>query len=249
MTPPEHALTGALAATLAAAAWPGAIRGRGRWVAWATAGALAPDLDALSLLFSHTTYFGFAWYAHRAFLHSLAGCAALAMLMPALLAAAGFGRARDPALRARAVRTGAMSAFAGGLIHLVGDLPTPPGPWGGIPLFFPLPARFGGWSHLGWVNAALFYLLGAAALAAGALAAAHSLSPRAGRPWLRASLAGVAGLALAGTVWFTSISRYEGPAQWRLWQARFIPVVWIDALHDAGRGATVFWEREILSVR
>jgi hypothetical protein len=141
-----------------------------------------------------------------------------------------------------------MAAFGGGVIHLAGDLPTPPDPWGGIPLFFPLAARFGGWSHLGWVNEALFYLLGAAALAAGALAAAHHLSPPAGKPWLRAALAAVAGLALVGTVWFASISHYEGPAQWRSWQARFIPVVWIDALHGVERGAAVLWEREVLSL-
>jgi hypothetical protein len=98
------------------------------------------------------------------------------------------------------------------------------------------------------VNAVPLILLGTAALAAAALAAAHRLSPPAGQPWLRGTLAGVAGLALAGTIWFTSISRYEGPAQWRLWQTRYLPAVWIDALHDAGRGAAVLWEREVLPV-
>ena len=84
MSPAEHALCGALAGTLAACAAPGPLRGRGRWVLWTAAGALAPDLDAASLLFSHAIYFGGAWYSHRQFLHSILGCAFLALLLPAL---------------------------------------------------------------------------------------------------------------------------------------------------------------------
>jgi membrane-bound metal-dependent hydrolase YbcI (DUF457 family) len=249
VTPPAHALTGALAGTLVAYALPGDPDRRLPLVAWVTVGAVAPDVDALSLLFDHATYFGAAWYSHRAFFHSIAGCAFMAFLLPALLRAlrgalgtrSGTGRAGR--------RAASLAVFAGGLIHLAGDLPTPPGSWAGLPLFFPLPERFGGWSHLGWVNAVLLCLLAAAALAAGTLAAARSLAPPRLRPWLRGAVVGVAALALGWTIWFAAVSRYEDFDQWRRWQARFVPLVWIDAVHALGRPAGVFWNREVIPLR
>ncbi len=253
MTPPEHVLTGVLAGTLLVYGLPGEPERRLPLVAWVAIGALAPDVDALSLLFSHATYFGSAWYSHRAFFHSIAGCAVLAAVLgvalPALLGSLRSATRLPPPARPVSTLSVVLALFTGGLVHLAGDLPTPPGPWSGIPLLFPLTARFGGWSHLGWVNAALIYLLGAAALAAAALAAARTLAPAELRPWLRAGVAGVAALALGGAIWFASISRYEDFAQWRRWQARFIPLVWIDALHDLGRPASVFWDREVLGPR
>jgi membrane-bound metal-dependent hydrolase YbcI (DUF457 family) len=243
MSPVEHALTGMLASTLAASAWPGPLRGRGRWIAWTTIGAMAPDLDALSLLFSHRIYFGSAWYSHRQFLHSIFGCAFLAMLLPALVTALG-NPGRDE--RARILGVGSRAVFAGGLIHLLGDLPTPPGPWGGLPLFFPLPIRVGGWGHLGWVNAVIFYFLAAAALAVAGLTVARRAVSGAARGWLRGAAAAVAAVALVGTVWFAAISRYEGFNQWRAWQSRFIPAIWVDGFYHAGRFAAVFWEREVV---
>ncbi|MDP3937743.1 MAG: metal-dependent hydrolase, partial [Deltaproteobacteria bacterium] len=169
MTPPEHALTGALAGTLLVYGLPGEPERRLSLVAWVALGALAPDVDALSLLFSHATYFGSAWYSHRVFFHSLAGCAVLAAVLgvalPALFASLRTTSPIRPPARPVPSVARVLALFAGGLVHLAGDLPTPPGPWSGIPLLFPLPGRFGGWSHLGWVNAVLIYLLGAAALA------------------------------------------------------------------------------------
>ena len=245
MSPVEHALTGALAGTIAVCAWPGPLRGRGRWIAWTTIGALAPDLDSISLLFSHRIYFGSAWYSHRQFLHSILGCAFLAMLIPSL-AATLFGRRMDGAARAGFLRVASRALFAGGMVHLAGDLPTPPGPWGGLPVFFPLGIRLGGWSRIGWVNAALAILLGTAVLAAAALLLAHALAPDRARPWLRAGAAAVSALALAATVWFGAVSHYENFTQWRAWQARFVPAIWIDAIHHTGRFAAVFWQREVL---
>ncbi len=245
MSPVEHALTGALAGTIAACLWPGPLRGRGRWIAWTAVGALAPDLDSASLLFSHRIYFGTAWYSHRQFLHSILGCAFLAMLIPSVTAAI-FGRRLDPAARAGFLRVASRALFAGGLLHLAGDLPTPPGPWGGLPVFFPLGVRLGGWSRIGWVNAALAILLATAALATASLLLAHALAPDRVRPWLRGGAAAVAGLALSATIWFGAVSRYESFTQWRDWQARFVPGIWIDAIHHSGRFAAVFWQREVL---
>ena len=247
MSPVEHAFTGTLAGTIAACAWPGPLRGRGRWIAWMTIGAMGPDLDAVSLLFSHRIYFGTAWYSHRQFLHSILGCVFLAMLLPSLVVSVR-GKGPAPDARARVLRVGFRACFAGGLLHLLGDLPTPPGPWGGLPVFFPLGIREGGWSHVGWYNAVLVYLLGTAALAAGALLLAYALAPERPRVWLRAGAASVAALALGATLWFAAISRYEDMAQWRAWQARFVPAIWIDALHHTGRFAAVFWQREVLRV-
>ena len=247
MSPVEHALSGVLASSLAASAWPGPLRDRGRWVLWTTIGVLCPDLDAVTLLFNHNVYFGSAWYSHRQFLHSILGCAFLAMLLPSVVTVV---RRRDAPIEecARILKIRARAIFAGGLLHLLSDLPTPPGPWDGLPIFFPLAFRAGGWSHLGWVNAALFYFLASAALAVGGLAIAHRSAPAAARAWLRGAAGAVAAMAIGGTVWFIGVSHYESFDQWRAWQSRFIPVLWVDGFYHTGRYAAVLWQREVLRV-
>jgi len=51
-----------------------------------------------------------------------------------------------------------LMVFIGYTVHFLGDLPTPPGPWGGINLFWPSKEMSGGWGLIWWHNWYIIYL-------------------------------------------------------------------------------------------
>ena len=144
----------------------------------------APGFDAtvgawLGLPPGDAIYAGSHWYSHHHLTHSL-----VAALVAGALALALWRRRPEVA--------GALTA--GWLAHLALDLPTPPGPWGGIQLLWPHPAMVGGWGMCWWFNNydLLLIALGSA-LALGALALARRrLGPR----WIRLGTAALLGLAM-----------------------------------------------------
>ncbi|MCL2334698.1 MAG: metal-dependent hydrolase [Endomicrobia bacterium] len=140
-------------------------------IAAAAAGAVLPDLDAISLWSKFDGTFGkiFAlehsgryiysakfWYSHHAFMHSVfAG-----ILTAASAGAACFfikKAARPPAfenikkffISKKLYFAGFLSGW---LLHLLGDLPTPAAAWGGIRMWFPLKAYVGGSGKIWWWN-------------------------------------------------------------------------------------------------
>ncbi len=144
-------------------------------------GGAFPDLDTMTIWpgFDQTfgtwlglnqsgteIYFGQAWYSHQGFFHSLLGFVLftlLAWLSSSQVYARGFRRA--PSVLSAAGYLGPyFVAFALGYgLHLLGDLFTPGGPWGGIRLFFPLDTYIGGWGKVWWWNnydVALILVLG-----------------------------------------------------------------------------------------
>ncbi len=133
----------------------------------AIAGAM-PDLDAVSMWSGFDRTFGawfslsesgrqiFSgkhWYSHHGFSHSLFA----ALMLTSILAAF-----RKLFFRQQSLRQGLVYflAFFGGYVsHLMGDLPTPPGSWGGIRLFYPLDHYVGGWAWTWWWNNYDIFLL------------------------------------------------------------------------------------------
>lgn len=116
-----------------------------------TVGAVLPDLDAFSYGlgdWGRAVYFGDHWYSHHQATHSILGCLVLAIF--GALAWSWWVRRRRPTGPPPETRLVAALLFLGGLVHCLGDMPTPPGPWGGLPLLFPLERRFGGWGHAWW---------------------------------------------------------------------------------------------------
>lgn len=129
---------------------------------------LLPDIDAVSLLFNHRIYFGKWWYSHHMLGHSLIGAAVFAIIIALIyitiaIALRGmrnlFRREKLPLEgRIRRFIGALLAAYIGCLAHFLGDLPTPPGPWGGIALMWPKMEMYGGWGKIYWHNYYIIYL-------------------------------------------------------------------------------------------
>ena len=198
-----------------------------RAMSWAFfLGAMMPDGDIVSrVLLGHSAYFSGAWYGHRQLSHSILGT----FLLAGVLAVLGFGLWRMRAAgRARSSRNGLVWAWAclwcGGLLHLVGDLPTP---GMSLPLFWPLSSRFGSWSHIGWFTPYLWWMFLTAVLAAAGLRRMGTFLVAKG--WLRS------GIYVAGAAWvvylaaavrwiqYLATSRYESATQYAAQQRDLLP--------------------------
>lgn len=133
-------------------------------------GGIFPEVDTLSLMpwFDRTLgkwmginqsgidiYFGNEWFSHQAFTHSLLGllcCTGAIWFLNILFYTHVIKHARTWKA-AGSYLAPYFIAFAGGyLLHLMLDLFTPAGPWGGIRLFFPMDVYIGGWGKLWWWN-------------------------------------------------------------------------------------------------
>lgn len=128
---------------------------------------ILPDIDALSLLFSHRVYFGREWYSHHMAAHSVTGAAFFSLLLALLYLGGAVGIRgalnlfrKDKVLleyKTRKFCGAFLASMAGCLTHFLGDMVTPPGPWGGIALAWPWPGMYGGWSRLYWHNWKIIY--------------------------------------------------------------------------------------------
>lgn len=194
-----------------------------RAMSWAFfIGAMLPDADVLTrLILGHSAYFSGAWYAHRQASHSILGAFLLAGIATCIAFAARVRMGRWD-WREPAWTWGCL--WCGGLLHLVGDLPTP---GLSLPVFWPLPWRFGSWSHIGWFNPYLWWMFATAVLLG------------AGLRWAGARLVARgairSGIVLSGSAWvvyaltlyrwlhYLVISRYDNAAQFAATQRALLP--------------------------
>jgi inner membrane protein len=126
-------------------------------------GGCLPDIDAISLwsgfddtfgkIFNlnhagHEIYFSKFWYSHHGFFHSIA-----AIIVYLLLYVTVMKMDAIMAKQSTNVNYHAFVAFSGGyLAHILKDLPTPSGSWGGINLFWPSSEWIGGTGQTWWWN-------------------------------------------------------------------------------------------------
>ena len=137
-------------------------------------GGAFPDIDAISMwsrfdatigrLFglSHTgreIYGAKFWYSHHAFFHSIAAALLISVLL--ILAGYAFMRIRKIGMDVYFRRNlfPVVAFIAGYLFHLLGDMPTPASTWGGINMFWPGDAYFGGSGKIWWWNNYDIFLL------------------------------------------------------------------------------------------
>jgi membrane-bound metal-dependent hydrolase YbcI (DUF457 family) len=213
-----------------------------RAMSWAFAlGAMMPDGDILSrVLLGQGAYFSGAWYGHRQASHSIVGTFLLAGLVAVLGVAAWLKRGEVG--RRGLLWSGLLwtwgCLWCGGLLHLVGDLPTP---GMSLPLFWPVPGRFGSWGHIGWFTPYLWWMFLTAVLAAACL---RWIGARlVAKGWLRSGIyvAGAAWVfyATAAARWieYLAISRYETATLFAAQQRELLPEplasfssVWVRAL-------------------
>jgi inner membrane protein len=191
-----HTLSGAAAASAIAAVSSRPLKDKFLIIFCGAAGAMLPDLDAVTLwsgfdpvigkalALSQTgrsIYFGQHWYSHHNFMHSLTA-AAIFTLAGALIAFL-YCRRRSGG---RSVSTPIMSTsgfllsfFFGYVMHLLGDLPTPDTIWNGIRLFWPLATPVGGFGYIWWWNNYdIFLIFLAGGVLNAALIAAQRLSKK-----------------------------------------------------------------------
>lgn len=211
-------------------------------------GAMAPDVDIVTrLLAGRAAYFSDAWYAHRAATHSLLGTLLLGLAVAAVLYAgrSALGPARapgsgpDPAWPRRGYPWLAGCAWAGGVLHILGDVFTPFRP---LPVLWPLGERFGALSHIGWFSPYLLWLF-VATIAVG-WASPWLLCRVTG--WRRGVPVAVWTLyALASYRWmqYLIVSRYESAEQWRAYQEALLPEIMVTPLAAAVRAAWVWLTR------
>lgn len=133
-------------------------------------GALLPSLDEITLLpyFDSTIgkwfglqesgveiFMGKHWYSHQSFMHSIFADVLFSILI--LLSMGIIYRYVIHGARTLKCSLGYTSIYAftfsiSYLIHLLGDLTAPAGPWGGVRLFFPMETYIGGWGMTWWWN-------------------------------------------------------------------------------------------------
>jgi membrane-bound metal-dependent hydrolase YbcI (DUF457 family) len=195
-------------------------------------GAMAPDLDIVTrVLAGRAAYFSDAWYGHRGVSHSVLGTLLLGLALAAVLSA--WRPARQGGRLCYAWLAGC--AWAGGLLHVLGDLFTPRRP---MPVLWPLPERFGALSHIGWFSPYLLWLF-VVTIALGW--AARWLLPRMTGPrWASAAVWPLYALASYRWVQYMLVSRYESAEQWDAYQEALLPRVMIVPLSAAVRSAWVW---------
>jgi membrane-bound metal-dependent hydrolase YbcI (DUF457 family) len=181
-------------------------------------GAMLPDGDILGrVLLGRAAYFSGAWYAHRGLSHSILGTLLLALLAAAALYRPLAGR---EAARPRAAYAWlAGCTWAGGLLHIVGDLFTPG--WA-LPVFWPLGERIGAWRHIGWFSPYLLVLF-LSAVALGTLAARGLRRSDALRAWAPLLTWSIYGLAAYRWLSYLARSRYDSWDQWLAYQQALLP--------------------------
>lgn len=119
---------------------------------------ILPDIDVISLwsgfdrTFGHwfsladkgrDIYHATFWYSHHGFMHSLLAVVILSSLV--------FAISKYLFYSPKSLWI-ALAFGSGYTVHLLGDMVTPGGPWGGICLFFPFKSYVGGTGSVWWWN-------------------------------------------------------------------------------------------------
>lgn len=125
-------------------------------------GGALPDIDAISLWsrFDPTVGRWFAlsqpgkviysetyWYSHHGFMHSLVAALVFACIIGVIMFLLA---KKKPDGKYNKLLLGGFTA--GFIMHLLGDMVTPAGSWGGIRLFFPSSVYVGGTGNVWWWN-------------------------------------------------------------------------------------------------
>ncbi len=121
-------------------------------------GAIAPDIDWITIFFDKETYFGFKWYSHHSFSHSIIGCLFLGLAFFFLYM--GLEKLNICKYINKKTISILIALFVFEcLLHVFCDMVTIPGIWEGIPVFAPFSwKRYGGWSFMPWRSYLTIYL-------------------------------------------------------------------------------------------
>lgn len=181
------------------------------------AGAMLPDLDGVSIFFNHSVYYSSFWYSHHGALHSLFGIIPVSILVSLLITRVGRRVFENKFLHSHLSIFGLL--YIGSVIHILEDLPCPPGPWQGLMVFWPLSTeRYGGWGNIWWLDE---YSMAVTTI--GSICSMIILLVIANRQWarvamLKALLVCSNSYVLFLTIRFVLFSKYVDPVQWEAHQ-------------------------------
>jgi membrane-bound metal-dependent hydrolase YbcI (DUF457 family) len=174
-----HAISGLAVGTTVAGISQKRKIGMLKIIGFSGVGAILPDIDAISMwskfdsifgkLFSlnysgRTIYSMKLWYSHHGFFHSITAALLFAFLLGLVfyLFNKKLNNSFSSVLKNNLPVL--IGFFAGFLIHLLEDMPTPNGSWGGVRLFFPLKTYIGGSGDIWWWNNYDIFLIAFAVL-------------------------------------------------------------------------------------
>lgn len=208
-------------------------------------GSLLPDLDGVTVFFAHDVYYGRGWISHRGALHSPVGMIPVALLISVAVFHASRHRIRNE--RAFPLKATFGCLYVGSLLHMLADLPTPPGSWNGLMPLWPLSSvRWGGFSRIFWANEYLIVLLSLSAVATLGLLL---LLRRAVGRWLRVAtslMLAVSLISLLETCRFVLQSEFTSRSQWEDYQKCILGEDVYGTVHHLQTLSESIWERELL---
>jgi len=165
-----HTISGMAAGTFLAGFSNKSLRKKTGIILFSGLGGAIPDIDVIShwskfdgtfgkLFHLPTTgkiiYSEKFWYSHHGFMHSLVAAITLTLIIAALFYFLTRKKKKQtPALNGFLPAYGLFFCgfFTGYIIHLLQDMITPGGPWGGIRFFFPSQTYVGGTGDIWWWN-------------------------------------------------------------------------------------------------
>lgn len=175
-----HTLSGFAVGTVLASYSSGSWRAKSSILLFSGLGGALPDIDAISMwskfdaafgrLFGLTSsgkviYSAKYWYSHHGFMHSLSAAIGIAVCIGFLCwlfsSKSKLSSLKDAFYTRRLLLLGFIFGF---VIHLLEDMITPAGPWGGVRLFFPSEVYIGGTGDIWWWNNYNLFLIVAAVL-------------------------------------------------------------------------------------
>jgi inner membrane protein len=152
----SHTLSGVAAATVVASFSAKKLPAKALILISGAAGGALPDADALSIVIGNRVdiYTGNYWYSHHQFIHSILAGFLFTFLFLGISTIGWLSSLRKKSIFLfwKQKYPYFIAFFSGFVMHLLGDLPTPGGPWGGIKLFWPLRINAGGWGKIWWWN-------------------------------------------------------------------------------------------------
>ncbi|NPA36383.1 MAG: metal-dependent hydrolase [Chlorobi bacterium] len=166
-----HTLSGIAVGTVMATFSKGKTKSKLFIAATGGLGGIFPDLDVISLWsgfdktigkifnLSHNGRDIFSeqfWYSHHGILHSVTGILFVASIISVLFFIISKNLKPSSLHKHNHFFNSHIlyfiAFFSGAIIHIIEDMPTPGGPWGGVMLFFPYTKHFGGTGNIWWWN-------------------------------------------------------------------------------------------------
>lgn len=162
-----HTLCGVAAGTVLASFTKKKWKEKLTIMAFSGIGGAFPDIDAVSMWSKfdvtigkifHLTYLGKdiytakLWYSHHAFFHSILAGFIFTLLIGVIFYILKLKSDKNILHSFKIRFLILLGFFSGYFIHLLCDMPTPFGAWGGVELFFPSKSYIGGSGQIWWWN-------------------------------------------------------------------------------------------------